>query len=94
MKALPREALDVPMISFEGTLREYFKSMLLSLWKQREGFSGKRPLGDSGWDWEIYKVLTLAGYLEGDAGDGYLADLVTPYTVADRLIHDLIAEHF
>ena len=35
--------------SEELTIRQYFSRLMLELWTNEEGFSGKRPFGDSGW---------------------------------------------
>lgn len=42
------------------SLREWLKSLLATLWEEGEGFSGKRPFGDSGWDWQLYADLANA----------------------------------
>jgi hypothetical protein len=39
------------------TIRNYFKELLLTLWKEEEGFSGKRPFGNSGWQKEVYNCF-------------------------------------
>lgn len=57
------------------SIRGYLKKLLTTLWYEQDGFSGKRPLGDSGWDWELYKPLIEAGYIAGILdGDGYIED--------------------
>ena len=47
------------------TIREYLKQLLLTLWREEEGFSGKRPFGNSGWQWDVYIPLVKAGHLPG-----------------------------
>lgn len=32
------------------TVRDYLKALLRRLWLEQEGFSGKRPFGNSGWE--------------------------------------------
>lgn len=39
------------------TIGEYFVALLVQLWDQGEGFSGKRPFGDSGWEWELHDAI-------------------------------------
>lgn len=46
------------------TIKEYFLELLKTLWLEEEGFSGKRPFGNSGWQYEIYDLLTQNGILE------------------------------
>ena len=58
-------ALDVRFDSDAGdnlTVREYFKTLLLTLWDEKEGFSGKRPWGNSGWEYEVHIALLLLNY--------------------------------
>lgn len=31
------------------TIGEYLKKLLLTLWDEEDGFSGKRPFGNSSW---------------------------------------------
>ena len=58
------------------TLKSFLKSCLLRFWKEGECFSGKRPLGDSGYDYEIYEALAKDGLIEADYDkDGDLVDL-------------------
>lgn len=60
----------------EITLRQYFYDLMSTLWCEQDGFDNKRPFGNSGWDYEIYKPLVQAGLVKGriDA-DGYIAEL-------------------
>jgi hypothetical protein len=53
------------------TVRQYFSSLLRTMWEEEEGFSGKRPFGNSGWQGEIHAALIGAGYLKGKVVDGY-----------------------
>lgn len=47
------------------TIREYFVELLQSLWYEGEGFSGKRPFGNSGWQWDLYKPLIENKLIKG-----------------------------
>jgi hypothetical protein len=59
-------ALDAPVDHPEGaTVREYLVKLLSTLWTETEGFSGKRPLGDSDWQHPVYLALVNGGFLEG-----------------------------
>lgn len=51
------------------TLRKSFKLLLKTLFDEGEEFSGKRPLGNSGWEYDLGIGLINAGLLEGDADD-------------------------
>jgi hypothetical protein len=82
-----RQVLDTPMPTNEGgfaneagaaTVGEYLIALLKTLWNEQEGFSGKRPFGNSDWDSEIIKPLITSGLLDGQLDeDGYIEDYVT-----------------
>jgi hypothetical protein len=69
--ALPMERND----SGANTIGGYLKALLLRLWEEGEGFSGKHPFGNSGWTTDLAKPLVVAGVISGrlDA-DGYVDD--------------------
>jgi hypothetical protein len=68
-----------------GTIREYLIELLAELWREQEGFSGKRPFGNSGWEYELYKPLIEAGHVDGGLDeDGYIDWIDTD--VAELLI--------
>ncbi len=72
------------------TVRDYFRALLTTLWREGEGFSGKRPFGNSDWQNDIYVVLIDAEVVEGSVDDdGELVDL--DYEVADKIILSAIA---
>ena len=48
------------------SLRQYFKAQLTALWHESDCFSGKHPLGNSGWNWEIAIVLVKHGFIKGE----------------------------
>ena len=53
----PQEILALPMEENDGAaenIGQYFASLLHTLWIEGEGFSGKRPFGNSGW---VYVVI-------------------------------------
>lgn len=56
-----------------STIRDYLTKLLLTIWQEGEGFSGKRPFGNSGWESEIYVSLVKAKRIDGHIDeDGYL----------------------
>lgn len=77
------EKQDVLNYEFESmdlntkvTIREYFIALLETMWREGEGFSGKRPFGNSGWQYEIYAALIKGGYIKGTLdADGYVEKL-------------------
>ena len=55
------------------TIGDYLKYLLNTVWHEGEGFSGKRPFGNSGWEYELYLPLIKAGIVGGKINsDGYL----------------------
>ena len=40
------------------TLKDYLRDILVELWCTGEGFSGKRPLGNSDWQYCIYQSIS------------------------------------
>jgi hypothetical protein len=62
-------ALDIRFDSDAGnniTVRDYLRSLLETLWYEKDGFSGKRPFGNSGWHYELISPLIKHGYLKGE----------------------------
>lgn len=72
-----KELLDLKIESRDHgddlTIRGYFELLLLELWKEGESFSGKRPFGNSGWEYDLYKPLIKANVIKGKLdSDGYI----------------------
>jgi|SRR5688572_24111405 len=59
--ALPMEENDSGADNIGGYLRE----LLLTLWQEGEGFSGKRPFGNSSWEWDLWRALVKGGAIKG-----------------------------
>lgn len=90
-------ALDAPVDDPEGgTVREYLVALLSRLWKEGEGFSAKRPFGDSDWEFRVYEGLIRGGFLQGDpesfedfdtkAADVYIQGLIECLAHPIRLV--------
>lgn len=72
-----------------ATIGHYLYSLLWNLWDEGEGFSGKRPFGNSSWEYDLYKPLVEGGHVEGRLdSEGYL-DYVNK-DQADKLVFELI----
>ena len=66
--AVLEAALDTPFESQDigdTTPRKYMHCLLLTLLDEGEGFSGKRPWGNSGWEGEMALPLIKSGALKG-----------------------------
>lgn len=55
--------------SGEQTVRGYLVALLRQMWREQEGFSAKRPFGNSGWPIDLYAPLATDGVHEGDMDD-------------------------
>lgn len=88
-----QEVFDCPMQENDSgatTVKGYLKMLLQHLWAEGEGFSGKRPFGNSGWEYDLYKALVAKGLVEGSLDeDGYINTV--DHTHANALIFDAIA---
>lgn len=72
-KAILELPMDNPDNGDLSTIGECLRDLLRRLWYEEEGFSGKRPWGNSGWPLEFYKVLVKFDVIEGKFDeDGYL----------------------
>lgn len=84
----PQQLLDLPLPendSGASTVRGYLAALLAELWREEDGFSGKRPFGNSSWQYEIYAPMVKAGIVDGRLDeDGYVEDVDVP--AADKLI--------
>lgn len=89
----PTEVLSIEMRENDAeaaTVRDYLKALVLRVWDEGEGFSGKRPFGNSGWQCDMPQALVRAGAVKGKLDDdGYLDDWDEPE--ADKLIRAAIA---
>lgn len=71
---------DILKIKFESsdlnktvTIKQYLKTFISTAFEEGEGFSGKRPFGNSGWTHDIEVGLVKAGVLKGELDeDGFL----------------------
>jgi len=71
------------------TVRGYLVALLLELWREKEGFDGKRPFGNSGWEFDIYKPLIAAKIIKGALdNDAYI--LHVDSAAGDRAINAAI----
>lgn len=87
------DVLATPMLHNDSgaeDIRGYLKALMLTLWEEKEGFSGKRPFGNSSWDGDLEIALVRAGYVKGAfSSDGdYLDECDTE--MVDKLIRKAI----
>lgn len=68
MAPTPQQVLDTPMKendSGANTIRGYLVALAREVWSEGEGFSGKRPFGNSSWEWDVFRALVDAGHITG-----------------------------
>jgi hypothetical protein len=74
----PQQILDLPMNPASNdagasTVREYLARLVECVLFEGEGFSGKRPFGNSGWMYDFYQPLVVAGLVDGEIDEyGYI----------------------
>lgn len=72
------EALDVKYKFTDckaNSIREYMHALLHTLFDEGEGFSGKRPFGNSCWEYDIIQVLVKHKFVKGSLDeDGSVND--------------------
>jgi len=83
--ATPDEILDLPMDPLNNdagasSVREYLID-LLTLIVEYGDEAIKRPFGNSGWSYELYRPLAKAGLIEGeyDEEEGWIKRLDIPH---------------
>lgn len=63
-----QEILQLPMQENDSgadTIGGYFRALLSELFEREEGFSGKRPFGNSGWTYDLVNPLVKHGVITG-----------------------------
>lgn len=75
----PQQILALPMGDNDAgatTIGQYLIRLSQQCWLEEDGFSGKRPFGNSGWSHDIDKALIRANAVHGRLdGDGYIDDI-------------------
>ena len=73
------------------SIEDYLKELLTLVWQEKECFSGKRPFGNSGWEYDIEEVLVKNKIVKGNFdGDGYIGDANTEEV--DKIILQIIKQ--
>jgi len=75
----PQQILKTPMDdndSGASSIGGYLTALLAEVWREGECFSGKRPFGNSGWEYDLLLPLAKAGFIDVVLNeDGYFDDL-------------------
>ena len=88
----PQEVLAIPLPANQHsfprsakTVRDALLAIVAVVWEEGESFSGKRPFGNSGWEFDLYVPLVRASLVRGAFDEyGYLEDVDD--AAADALI--------
>ncbi len=93
-KEIGEQVLALPMQENDAdakTIGEYLVKLLKTLWANGEGFSGKRPFGNSGWDYELYYPLVKARFVRGTVDGDFSYNIENcDKKAADKLINKAI----
>lgn len=71
------------------TVRGFLVALLDRLWEDGETFSGKRPFGDSGWEYQLIAPLVSAGLITGTL-DEYGSPVGVDWAAGRQLIRAAI----
>ena len=83
----------VPNDAGASTIGEYLLKLGYEAWVQEEGFSGKRPFGNSGWKHEVAQSLVLDEVVAGEVlEDGEVDVFSYDMGVVDELVYDAFLE--
>lgn len=92
---MPHLILDLPMRENDAgaeTIREYVLLLARAVWHEGEGFSGKRPFGNSGWKNDVYAAMAAGGLIVGVPCDDTYDVPAVERKKADQLISAAIDE--
>ena len=90
------DVLTFPMVDNDAdavNVADYLKALLWQVWQHGEGFSGKRPFGNSCWEYELYKPLIVGGFVKGKLDEDDYIDSVDE-KAANKIIFDCIDHVF
>jgi len=74
-----------------GSIRTYLHRLLTALWNQGEGFSSKRPFGNSSWEYDLIEGIAKTGYIPYEEDeDGCIILNAANRMEAEQLVFDLI----
>lgn len=87
----PQQVLDLGLPENDSgarTVRGYLVTLLMTLWREEECFSGKRPFGNSSWQYDLYQPIGRAGMVSMTFDEDGYADKFSQaeQDKADRLI--------
>lgn len=100
--AVDKQWLDVRFyddtsLNREVSIREFFHDMMQHLWSEMDGFSGKRPFGNGGWEYPVIRALVAAGAISGEViydEDGYIEDETYDYDEGHKFVVGLLSQLF
>lgn len=88
-----QEIMELPMGENDAganTIGEYLIKLLSTLWQEQERFSGKRPFGNSDWEYDLYVPLVKANVISGEIDEEYGDVFSLDEKAGHKIIADLI----
>jgi hypothetical protein len=74
-----------------ATIHDYLRRLVEEVFAEGEGFSGKRPFGNSGWEYDLYQALADAKAIDVQLGKyGEIEDWLDDQDKANKLIFKAI----
>lgn len=73
------------------TFKQYFILLAETVWREGECFSGKRPWGNSSWQYELYGAMIQNGIIAGRIDEDGCVEEVDE-SAADKLIFEAMAK--
>lgn len=71
------------------SIHDYLIRLLSTLWNEQDGFSGKRPFGNSGWNYDLLACLIAHKIIPGELDDeGYVMEVDEEQ--GDKIIREYI----
>jgi hypothetical protein len=93
---MTKKILEIPLKNTDigdVTIGQYLGKLLLAVWEEGECFDGKRPFGNSGWQYEVYRGLVEKGIVNGSFDEDGDFEHVDD-KAADKVISDLMKTTF
>jgi hypothetical protein len=71
------------------TIGDFLIELLATLWTEKDQFSGKRPFGNSSWEYDLYVALVENNIVKGKIDEwGDIEDI--DISLANKIILDII----
>ena len=87
------EFTSTEMDDCEVTIQQWLRELLCRVWIEKDEFSGKSAFGNSGWEYDLYRVLIRENIITGTIDKyGDIDPSEAERNCADNIILDIIVE--